>query len=307
MEKKIKLYVIGNGFDKAHNIKSGYDDFHKYLQENSNDANNTYEHIKRLLIFCDAFIPLNEKWSNFENALGKFDTNKYVQWYNKLSNSIFNDSQSKQNYIENLLIEFKNDINWCFRKWIQSLESEIDKIKPLLTIDNSALFLTFNYTETLQQVYNVPEKRILHIHNGYNYDVIRNKYDRIKGEFAQYIIGHNNVLPPEPPDISDAKRFAREFVEGYTKETSQYINQNTSFWSALKDIDEIIVLGHSLSEIDFPYFEKIMESIDMNTVEWKISYHGDEEKQKKAKFAKENDINSSLLKIKTIEELCGIN
>lgn len=34
-------------------------------------------------------------------------------------------------------------------------------------------------------------------------------------------------------------------------------------------------MGHSVSEVDHPYFEKVIANIDVDRVRWKVSYYGD--------------------------------
>ena len=38
-----KLYIIGNGFDMHHGIKSGYSNYRKWLEENDSDL---YERLR---------------------------------------------------------------------------------------------------------------------------------------------------------------------------------------------------------------------------------------------------------------------
>jgi hypothetical protein len=39
-------------------------------------------------------------------------------------------------------------------------------------------------------------------------------------------------------------------------------------------IDQIITIGHSIGDVDLPYFREIMGNIDADGVKWKVSYHG---------------------------------
>jgi hypothetical protein len=55
-----RLIIIGNGFDLYHGIKSSYYNFKEYLYNNS--------HIN-FLISIEKYIPSDELWSNFEQAL----------------------------------------------------------------------------------------------------------------------------------------------------------------------------------------------------------------------------------------------
>ena len=58
------LYIIGNGFDKHHEIPSGYWDFHEWLQEKNAEL---VEQIDELYDYSDNL------WGNFEVELGNLD------------------------------------------------------------------------------------------------------------------------------------------------------------------------------------------------------------------------------------------
>ena len=54
------LYIIGNGFDKHHEVPSGYWDFHKWLKEKNPEL---VEQIDELYGYSD------DLWGNFEVEL----------------------------------------------------------------------------------------------------------------------------------------------------------------------------------------------------------------------------------------------
>lgn len=278
----MKLYVIGNGFDIDHGIKSSYQDFHRFLEAKENDSNASL-----ILYYFRAFYPFKLLWSDFEQALGCFNRDKYIEYYNQRCSSVYNDSQSKQNYIDGELDLFIHNLDIYFREWIQSLGPSIDSDNVKMNkqnkhIDINELFLTFNYTETLQKLYGVPEKdkcKFVYIHN-LDREMISEE------EFAQYIFGHNQK--PSAGSVNETKieQWIREFVDFYIKPVDSLIIKNNSFWENLKYVDEIFVLGHSMGDIDLPYFKKIVASINKNKVLWKISYYGctEEDKNKDKKY-----------------------
>ena len=55
------------------------------------------------------------------------------------------------------------------------------------------------------------------------------------------------------------------------------IKENILFFDSLSKISTIYVLGHSLSEIDIDYFEKI-KSIVLSNAYWHISYYNENDK-----------------------------
>lgn len=68
-----------------------------------------------------------------------------------------------------------------------------------------------------------------------------------------------------------------KILDGYFsttfKPTAQIIEQNQTFFSSLKAIRQIYVMGHSLAQVDAPYFDEIIKNIDSPSVRWTISYH----------------------------------
>ena len=61
------------------------------------------------------------------------------------------------------------------------------------------------------------------------------------------------------------------------KRTHSIIDQHQSFFDSLKEVRKIVIIGHSLSDVDMPYFDKIANSIMKDRVEWEISYHTQED------------------------------
>ena len=84
-------------------------------------------------------------------------------------------------------------------------------------------------------------------------------------------------------------------IEGYfydsAKKTEEIIINNLEFLNGLKDIKNIVVIGHSLSPVDHPYFRKIIEVNNFpEKLHWEISYHTEEGKYRIKKFANMFDI-----------------
>ena len=48
-----------------------------------------------------------------------------------------------------------------FAKWAKSIEISHHKV---ISLNPNSIFLTFNYTDTLEELYAIPENQILHIH-----------------------------------------------------------------------------------------------------------------------------------------------
>lgn len=130
------LYIIGNGFDIAHDIKCRYSDFHNYLIKNNIDFT--------LSTLLDTF-PLDLEWSNFEDALSS--PNELIE------RQI--DSLDYGVYV-------KETIQDGFNKWVKTLD--LQPINTFASLKPNSIFLSFNYTSVLEIGYNINEKRVCHIH-----------------------------------------------------------------------------------------------------------------------------------------------
>ncbi|RLV57976.1 hypothetical protein D5018_19725 [Parashewanella curva] len=61
------------------------------------------------------------------------------------------------------------------------------------------------------------------------------------------------------------------------KDTNSILNKNRSFFDNLFHVTEVLVLGHSLSEVDEPYFEEIKKRVNPDCL-WSVSAYGESEK-----------------------------
>ena len=71
-----------------------------------------------------------------------------------------------------------------------------------------------------------------------------------------------------------------EFYSLSEKPVQEILNQNKAFIDALYDVKYIYVLGHSLGNVDIPYFEAVNKANDYpEQIHWYVSYYSDDEKQ----------------------------
>ncbi|MBR4624944.1 MAG: hypothetical protein IKO56_05350 [Alphaproteobacteria bacterium] len=125
-----------------------------------------------------------------------------------------------------------------------------------------------NYTKTLEDVYNIEDKHILHIHGIQNSDII---FGHGKTEFK------STFRDDEKYVITDfAEDNARNLFDLFKKPVESVICVNDAFFQGLKGAVNVIkIIGHSLSDVDMPYFERIFQEVG-NSAEWIIYYHGEE-------------------------------
>lgn len=283
-----RLYIIGNGFDCHHGIKSSYNDFKKWF-------------------YCNDKELFNEFVELFPSALNKIDTFDY--WWADLEINL-SEVQGIYNYLRKLIVSGTDysDFGYCtirdsqinainafdvfvvkfmdeFKKWLCQL-NEPNSNKVNFEVDNS-LFLNFNYTQTLEIFYGIPQSQIMHIHGcisdensiimGHDsieedlihllekeeYDGANTRFDNSFSSDEMYSLLHFGY----DKAFSGAIKCSLNLQKGVTS----IIKNNISFFDKLDGVDEINVYGFSFSEIDMPYIEKINEIAPF--AKWTIYYH----------------------------------
>lgn len=265
------LYVLGTGFDKHHGIPSLYSDFVKWIDEQPIDTQFLASQVEQF------FNREKRLWSEFEMGLGNYDFERIVENQFGVLPFMLVDIETKktellqkQPYIQDL----NEVITRLFESWVMSLNTNVVKDHDLLLSDND-IFLSFNYTDTLERVYNIPDKRILHIHGSVKTN-------------EPLVFGHNNYVDEleaviKGNDFRDNNERIQRIYERnqLIKPVSEIIKQHQDFWHNLENVKCIKVMGlscHSPQDIDYPYFETIRHHVSPD-VDWYVGWHLDEEQQ----------------------------
>lgn len=245
----MNLYIIGNGFDLMHNLPTRYSDFAKFCIETDLTLFNEMNK-------CFPSLNLDGLWANFEKALG--DPDKEY-----LTKGIKN--RGERDYDIGVDTE---GLKSAFGSWVYNLNQSLKylTISRIFYFRKDDIFVTFNYTNVLERVYNINSNNILHIHEG-GKDVEDTEI------FKGYIYGHNVTLPTAR---SNEEQEMKDYIESLRKEPRikeliYFINKV----DADRKIDNIIVIGHSMAEVDHDYFKKLVEIY--NDVHWNIHYFNTED------------------------------
>ena len=230
-----KLYVIGNGFDLHHGLPCGYADFMAWLQGNRPKV---YSTLNRIYGDCDG-----NNWSDFEDSLASFNLDDY-------SDDVTRDD----------LMRLKAELNEALGSWAKTIGMP-EPGTAIDDIDRNAVFFTFNYTRTLEDFYGIDEDRIVHIHGSV--------------DSGNLIFGHDSTGDAvSDEELKEARRthmdadlykdlvhikMSQEFADVFRKPVAEIIEKHGSDFDALAGIEEMIVLGVSYSDIDMPYFERIVK------------------------------------------------
>lgn len=271
-----KLIIVGNGFDICHNIPSRYSDFRIFLEKVDGELCETLEE----------YFDYEGLWADFEQALADFDADMLAENAENFLVSYGADDWSDayhhdyQFEVSNVVTAVSGTLKARFTEWILQLPipaASGSNRQALTCIDTGAIYLSFNYTRTLQKTYGVPDQNVLHIHNS------------AKDQQSTLILGHGwqcvdrsanmsqEQLEGQDVRIQEGDRIIDEYFKSTYKPTKDIIQANRSFFDSLKSIEEVYVLGHSMSAVDLPYFKELANSINKDVVKWTVSYYGDAE------------------------------
>lgn len=288
------LHIIGNGFDLAHGLKTSYRDFREWICAHKK------EFPINEFFLAEAFgCTSDELWSNFETVLGRMDPLTYLKGvYSEYKNEEMEDQSEKvSSYVmSNFGSTFKNVIEG-FGQWaryinVAEAESKIRELENLFQFDTKGLFVNFNYTNTLERVYQIPRQSILHIHGD------------AEDKHSQIIVGHDTDYKQyEQPletyidkigvlNYSDIKPFLIQDLVNIRKPIERGIDMCNEFLEN-REVDHIVVLGLSFGEVDYPYQKNIAKSYP-NAL-WTISVHDDEDEYKVKRFISSLELNAQIV------------
>jgi hypothetical protein len=322
------LYIIGNGFDLHHGIASKYSDFKIYLVKHDRDLLYALEHLydcediwgdfeqNLLTISRETFI-------NYISLL--FPTNEVDD-----EDFTYAELFLSQDSAGNLVDELTENLRKRFHQWIRTLTMPPGYEQQLIKLDPNALYLSFNYTDFIETAYGAMSDQICYLHgkksdktgsiilghgespensleNWLNANKIKQRFQpRLKNKRNKF---YNNSNPTYLAYFLDdetkgnwrseakyhAINFAAERIEDYYKQSfknfHKVLETHKSFISSLNEVKKIIVVGHSLSKVDMPYFEKILEvNGDPKNIEWEVSFHSDANLNRIDEFARELNI-----------------
>ncbi|MFL0377637.1 bacteriophage abortive infection AbiH family protein [Paenibacillus amylolyticus] len=274
------LHIIGNGFDLAHGMQTSYEDFHQYLKEEYPDAlfdgcvpeaqmmpdgDMSYGDIDVVGFLIEVITnaePEGEKWSDLETSLGYLDLNEYLDNYDDDDDDNEWHTVYRNEDLSNNLVGAVLEITDYFAEWINTID--INEVSPKgdfeKLIDNSKdLFLTFNYTATLEALYEA--KNVCHIHGKQGGKLLfghGNDTDYTE-EYMGRHVGSENAL--------------QDMQEKLRKNTTEAIKGNQDFFNSIGTIsvDRVYSFGFSFSEVDKIYITEICRRLPNANVTWYLN------------------------------------
>ena len=276
------LVIIGNGFDIMHGVKSSYFDFSKTIGKNSS-----------LRFEMETYLDTGDLWFNLEEALGKLNYSMFLNqtvldmWLD-FYDAYDPDAQAADFFaaVETAIAPTFNiprELNQRFTKWVKTLSVEGTN-RPFSAFHGDYKVLSFNYTEFIEDLYGAKQNNVCYIHGC--------RKNRGKGKPDKLILGHKPGSEEEEWEkveikpiqfknpykryifesaIETAVREAAWYDESTIKKCDEIIKNHISFFDGLDGTKTVYVVGHSMAEVDYPYFEEVIKHC--GSAGWMIGYH----------------------------------
>jgi len=293
-----KLFIIGNGFDSAHKLKTSYNHFREYLLSSNPEINmdeliipeeiddhkggisyNQTEVLSMLFYLINEAEGDTEEWNSIESSLGHLNFSEAFDWLDDIRDkdgdiNYFHTSSRNNEIASNLVIPTKT-IQQFFSDWVNTINVDLAKPKKGFQelVDTQDYFLTFNYTDTLQDVYGIEEDNICHIHGRQFFEIFfghGNTKDRTEDYMRDYIGAEDG--------LSEINRQLRKKVE-------KALENNLYFFNELQgaSIEEIYSYGFSFSKVDTIYLKEICNRINTENITWYFNDYKEKEEHPKFK------------------------
>jgi len=155
------LFIIGNGFDLMHGVKSSYYNFRDSLGKDNS-----------LRFALETYLNVEDLWADFEDALAHIDSGAMLDvvdmWLDDFD-AFDLDAQAADFFaaIDTATgpsQTITHDLPRRFRMWVESLKVPDMSYRPLNEVIRNSKTLNFNYTEFIEDLYGVGKNNVCYIH-----------------------------------------------------------------------------------------------------------------------------------------------
>ena len=181
----MKLFIIGNGFDKGHGLNTSYWDFRTYLKNMYPEFLYAFESHYYIYPANDEEAQKNLLWNELEKNLANIDEDVIIDDALQMDMAL----ESGDVGIEDTLYEYFTEeykyierLAKYLKQWVRTIR--IRDVKPKTSLINSfqeALYITFNYTAVLERAYGISDSKIIHIHGS------------LREHECDPVLGHGNI------------------------------------------------------------------------------------------------------------------
>ena len=251
------LYILGNGFDIAHGIVWTWPKLGEFIKNKNPD---------------------------FKDQLDGIYDSKEVSLWGDLERCLANPNMETVRSLDRFFGGFNwsgfiHDLKVLFMRWIQQTAGVTTKGK-IFNFSENDVFFSFNYTTTLEDLYEIPEKNILHIH-GY---MPMSLFNSRGFDIEELIIGHNvPFVRNEHPLITASRKNVDDIIDTHAGKINDL----------LQGIDKVSVFGCGYSDIDYRYFSYLKNHPCLCTASWEFQWHDEKAKQAMLMYLEKLSIDSA--------------
>ena len=290
----MRLFIIGNGFDLHHDLKTSFADYRRFLTEKHPK---TLESIQNSRYFegcaLDVFNEQDPFWTNVEQNL-KFNYDLMLEetvdgYYPP---DLLEKSDARWHRAEFDAEEKVKKFDFSFTKkalvqWILSIDILTFNQTKKFSFEVDDYFITFNYTETLEKIYGIFFSHIFHIHGCIsnsnslqfgNPDQIPEKIlKKFEKDYGGMEFHEATIKPAEEKYLIIAKAMSKD-LNANIPELQRFLRN--------KKFEAVSIMGHSFMGVDSPYYEKVLIPM-YSEINWNIFAHSSTDiKNANAFFAK---------------------
>lgn len=269
----MNLFIIGNGFDLGHGLPTRYWNFRCYLEEHRGDFLRDFE--EKYYLRGEGL--QTYLWNDLELNLANIDEDVLIeQMY-----------QSTDLGLESGNIGIEDTLNYYFadefmyieklttylKEWIEVVNQELDGMNRRTSLINEShqdIFMNFNYTTTLEDIYNISRLNVLHIHGVIDSDnelVLGHSNSSRINYFNEKYTDYQNRFDEQSAPIYNV---LTDYCSKTYKDVNNYIHKLFSL--NFDAVERVIIIGHSLGDVDLPYFEEVKERVNGDTA-WHVYYY----------------------------------
>lgn len=262
-----RLVIVGNGFDLHHRMKTRYTDYRDYLLFIGED------NIVNCFEKCDDIAP-EYMWNRLEEVIGMLSYEDAYCYLTSYGSDEWRDSAHHDfQYEIDKMTEYWPGLKDNLIGWIQNIKYTNEDVRLRKLISEATRFLSFNYTNTLEVLYDVPKSKITYIHG-----------DASKSD--ELVLGHRSddwypewdrTNPDEDVRLLEASEIINRHFENTKKQIEEIIERHKDFFVTCCEYDEIYVLGLSYNDTDRMYLQEIAVHNDRAT--WYFNWHSIEDRE----------------------------
>lgn len=257
------LHILGNGFDLHHGLPTSY-----------------VPHLREIVLRSERFVGEWESysdsadlWADVEENLAYPDSYALVDHLESWAPDLLSDRESDR---DGIIYEAEQLLHFPLDDFAERADAAVEKALPSTLFQQlfgpSDHFLSFNYTHTLERLYDVDPSRILHLHG------------EVGGQPLIFGFAPGQLEPqPRLHDWESEENFdfyrssAHDVLERrlLALEKKYQMGRLEEFVAGIRSqIDGVFVYGFSFGRVDGPYFEHLAQQLPQAT--WTIlGYNAD--------------------------------